>query len=110
MDSGRGRWSPPARILRRTPVDLQASQSWIGVRELVVYSRRGCHLCEEMLEELEPLCRGRASLIVRDVDSRPEWADEYGLYVPVLVADGKEVARYRLNREAVVALLAAGMA
>ena len=80
------------------------------MREFVIYSRRGCHLCEEMLEELEPLCRGRASVIVRDVDSRSEWADAYGLYVPVLVVDGKEVSRYRMDRETVVALLAAGMA
>ena len=75
------------------------------MREFVIYSRRGCHLCEEMLEILEPLCRGRASVTVHDVDSRPEWADAFGLYVPVLYVDGREVSRYQLNREAVVALL-----
>jgi len=80
------------------------------VRELVVYSRRGCHLCEEMLEELEPLCRGRASLSVCDVDSRQEWADAYGLHVPVLFVDGIEVSRYQLDRKTVVSLLAAGTA
>lgn len=80
------------------------------MREFVVYSRRGCHLCEEMLEVLEPLCRGRASLSVRDVDTRPEWADAYGLYVPVLFVDGIEVSRYQLDRETVVSLLAAGTA
>jgi len=63
-----------------------------------------------MLEELEPLCRGRANVIVRDVDTRPEWADAYGLYVPVLIVDGNEVSRYRMDREIVVALLAAGTA
>ena len=80
------------------------------MREFVVYSRRGCHLCEEMLEVLEPLCRGRASLSVLDVDTRAEWADAYGLYVPVLFVDGKEVSRYQLDRETVVSLLAAGTA
>ena len=76
--------------------------------EFVVYSRRGCHLCEDMLEALEPLCRGRASVIVRDVDSREDWAQAYGLHVPVLVADGKEISRYQMDRKAVIALLASG--
>ena len=74
--------------------------------EFVVYSRRGCHLCEEMLEQLEPLCRGRATLLVKDVDAKPDWADAYGLYVPVLVVDGTEVCRYQLDRPAVLQLLA----
>ncbi len=77
------------------------------MREFVVYSRRGCHLCEEMLEQLEPLCRGRASLLVQDVDDRPEWVDAYGLYVPVLVVDDQEVCRYQLDRNAVMELLTA---
>jgi len=76
------------------------------VRNFVVYSRRGCHLCEEMLEQLEPLCRGRAALIVEDVDTKPEWVDAYGLCVPVLVADGEEVCRYQLDKAAVAELLA----
>jgi glutaredoxin len=78
------------------------------VREFVVYSRQGCHLCEELLESLERLCRGRATVVVHDVDSNPEWADAYGIYVPVLFVDGIEVSRYQLDREAVVTLLAAG--
>lgn len=78
------------------------------MREFVVYSRRGCHLCDDMLEALEPLCRGRASLIVRDVDTREEWAAAYGVYVPVLFADGQEISRYQMDREAVIALLASG--
>jgi hypothetical protein len=76
------------------------------VREFVVYSRRGCHLCEEMLEQLEPLCRGRGTLLVRDVDTSPEWTDAYGLHVPVLVVDGEEICRYQLDRPAVSQLLA----
>jgi len=76
------------------------------VRNFVVYSRRGCHLCEEMLEQLEPLCRGRAALRVEDVDTEPEWADAYGLHVPVLVVDGLEICRYQLDKAAVSQLLA----
>jgi len=76
------------------------------VRNFVVYSRRGCHLCEEMLEQLEPLCRGRATLKVEDIDTRPDWIDAYSVYVPVLAVDGVEVCHYQLDRAAVSKLLA----
>ena len=68
------------------------------MREFVVYSRRGCHLCEEMLEQLEPLCRGKATIVVRDVDTRPEWVEQYGLLVPVLTENEQEICRYQLDR------------
>ena len=74
--------------------------------EFVVYSRRGCHLCEELLEELEPLCRGSASIVVRDVDSDPEWAENYGLLVPVLHLNGEEICRYQLDTKRVLEILA----
>jgi len=50
--------------------------------ELIVYSRRGCHLCDLLLEELEPLVRDRARIAVRDVDENPDWLAAYGERVP----------------------------
>ena len=73
--------------------------------QFIVYSRRGCHLCEQLLEELEPLCRGRAELTVRDVDDRAEWVAAYGVRVPVLVADGEELCCYTLDRARVMRVL-----
>jgi hypothetical protein len=75
------------------------------VLDFIVYSRRGCHLCEEMLEQLEPLCRGKASISVRDVDTNPEWLEAYGMHVPVLCTDETELCRYQLDRKRVIDLL-----
>lgn len=75
------------------------------MREVLVYSRRGCHLCEELLDEVEPLCRGRASLAVLDVDSAAELREAYGLDIPVLLVDGFEVCRHRLDKSAFLAAL-----
>jgi len=58
-----------------------------------------------MIEELEPLCRRKARLIVNDVDTREDWQTLYGPNVPVLVIDDAEVCRYHLDRDAVLALL-----
>lgn len=68
----------------------------------VVYSRRGCHLCELLLEQLEPLLHGRAGLEVRDVDEDPDWQAEYHERVPVVVCDGELICQYNLDRQAVL--------
>ncbi len=73
-----------------------------------VYSRRGCHLCELLIGELEPLVRGRAEIRVHDVDDRPEWRDAYGLRVPVVSCDGDEICQYNLDRRAVLERIASG--
>lgn len=77
-------------------------------RELTVYSRRGCHLCEDLLAALEPLLRGRASLQVVDVDQSPTLRDTYGTRVPVVCAGDKTLCQFHLDRSAVLAWLDSG--
>lgn len=73
---------------------------------LVLYSRAWCHLCEEMLAEIESL-RGEFAfgLEVLDVDSDPGLERRFGEFVPVLAHGVHELARYRLDRAAVRAYL-----
>ena len=73
---------------------------------LHVYSRRGCHLCDVLVEELLPLTRGRLDVEVHDIDSRDEWRVRYDLRVPVVEFQGQLVCQYRLDRPAVEAILA----
>ena len=68
-------------------------------------SRAGCHLCEQVFEELVPLIRGRAELTVVDVDADPELVALYGLRVPVVVGDGADLSDFPLDREAVEGFL-----
>jgi predicted thioredoxin/glutaredoxin len=70
------------------------------------YTRRGCHLCEIMLEELLPLVRGRVEIEIRDVDSSPEWLARYDARVPVIESDGQLISDYPLNYVAVSSYLA----
>ena len=70
-----------------------------------VYSRRGCHLCEQLLEELLSLVDGRAEIEVRDIDTRENWRRVYDTRVPVLEYDGTLVCQYHLDREAVGRIL-----
>lgn len=68
---------------------------------LVVLSREGCGLCEDMLHELAELERNRGlpPVTVVDVDSTPELARRFGLKVPVLLLDGSVICHYTLNSQ-----------
>ena len=70
-----------------------------------VYSRRGCHLCELLIEELLPLIDGRMELEVCDIDTREDWRQEYDTRVPVVLYDGDVICQYHLDREALARTL-----
>ena len=75
---------------------------------LVVLSRVGCGLCEQMLVELAELEQaGRIPATrVLDVDSDADLARQYGLKVPVLLLDGSVICHYTLNSQELLRLLA----
>ncbi len=67
----------------------------------MLYSRRYCHLCDEMRSELDALRRDLGfDLEVIDVDSDPVLEQRYNELVPVLVHGGQELARWRLDAAA----------
>jgi hypothetical protein len=73
---------------------------------LVVLSRDGCGLCEQMLLELAEHERsGLPPVTVVDVDSDPELARQYGLKVPVLLLDGSVICHYMLNSNELLRLV-----
>jgi len=64
----------------------------------VVWSREGCGLCDELVEELATWAAARGwALEVRDVDDDPEARRRFGLKIPVLVLDGTVVCHGRLD-------------
>ncbi|MCK6372020.1 MAG: glutaredoxin family protein [Gammaproteobacteria bacterium] len=65
------------------------------MRELTVFSRNGCHLCDYLIEQLVPWCDAAGvRLRVLDVDSRDDWREQYGLRVPVVCAEGEELCAW----------------
>jgi len=70
------------------------------VIRLTLYSRPACHLCEVMLEAMQPYLHGRAVVEVVDVDSDIALKKRYGLDIPVLAQGEHEVCRHRLDTEA----------
>ncbi|MCX7700661.1 MAG: glutaredoxin family protein [Gemmataceae bacterium] len=66
--------------------------------EVVLFTRAGCHLCEEAHEFLHAeQARLPFRLVVRDVDASPETRHEYGECVPVVLVDGRVRFRGRID-------------
>jgi glutaredoxin len=69
-----------------------------GVRHVVMYSRAGCHLCDDAWALLEQArARIHFTLDKIDVDKDTELVERYGSEVPVVVIDGRERFRGRVN-------------
>jgi glutaredoxin len=76
--------------------------------EVIVYSRRGCHLCEVVKESLSKLER-RGGFTWRDVDvdSNDDLRRQFTDEVPVVFIDGKKAFKYRMDEREFLHKLAA---
>jgi len=72
-----------------------------------VFSRPGCHLCEELMEQLLSLARDRFTVELRNIDTREDWTEEFGIRIPVVRVGGKDICQYHLDREALQKALGA---
>ncbi len=68
-------------------------------RKVTLYTRRGCHLCEEVEELLRSaLAEEPFALEEVDIDSDPTLKARFDWEVPVVFVDGHKHAKYRLDR------------
>jgi glutaredoxin len=68
---------------------------------LTLYSRPGCHLCEEMKAVVDRVAASRPfTMEVVDISSDASLEREFGLEIPVLFVDGRKVAKYRVTEQA----------
>lgn len=69
-------------------------------REVIVYSRKGCHLCEIVKESLVKLHkRGGFDWRDVDVDSDPDLRRQYNDQVPVVFINGRKAFKYRMDEQ-----------
>jgi glutaredoxin len=75
--------------------------------DVVVYSRPGCHLCEEALEQIVALHGEgyRFTLHEVDIESNDLLLRRHLERIPVVEVDGIEVSELILDRDALVARL-----
>jgi hypothetical protein len=77
----------------------------------ILYTRQGCHLCDDLLDQLASLpCEDQLAIELVDIDSDPEIHRLYARRIPVLLdADtGELLSEYRLDRNRVLTHLGMG--
>jgi len=69
------------------------------MHEVVVYSRKGCHLCEVVKETLAQV-QGDAEFQWRevDIDADPQLLQKFSDEVPVVFINGRKAFKYRMDR------------
>ena len=76
---------------------------------VVMYTRRGCHLCERAWAQLEEARQSYGFALSRaDVDAEPELVRQYGECVPVVTVNGRVRFRGVVNPVLLRRLLRAG--
>jgi glutaredoxin len=69
-------------------------------RSVVIYSRKGCHLCEVVKESLSKLSRrGGFTWQEVDVDADSDLRRQFNDEVPVVFIDGRKAFKYRMDEQ-----------
>jgi glutaredoxin len=80
------------------PEDVRLAAA--GPREVTLYTRPGCHLCEEAKAAIAPLLREfGASFREVNIDEDSVLQERYGWDVPVIFLGARKVAKHRLEVE-----------
>ena len=75
-----------------------SSEASRSLPEVVLYTRAGCHLCDEAKEQLEVLRKTVAfDLREIDIDTNPELQRRYNDEVPVIFIHGRKAFKSRLD-------------
>ena len=66
--------------------------------DVAIYSRPGCHLCDEAKEVIERV-RGRFPFELRiiDIETDPELEKQYGEQIPVIFINGNKAFKYQVD-------------
>ena len=76
--------------------------------KVTLYTRRGCHLCDEAKRAIDTARRRSAFEYEEvDIDVHPDLRQLYNEEVPVIAIDGKKAFKYRLTAEDLLNKLAA---
>jgi glutaredoxin len=67
---------------------------------LTLYTRPGCHLCDDMKATIQRVARSSPdpfAIEEIDISSDPELERRYGEEIPVLLIEGRKAAKYRIT-------------
>ena len=75
-------------------------------RKVTIYSKPDCHLCDRAKEVVER-CRQKVDFVLEvvDISQNPELLGQYRNDIPVILLDGREIARHVVRERKLLELL-----
>ena len=84
--------------MKEHPEDARLAAA--GPRDVTLYTRPGCHLCEEAKAAIAPLLREfGASLLEVNIDQDAVLEERYGWDIPVIFIGAQKAAKHRVDVE-----------
>lgn len=82
--------------MKEHPEDARLAAA--GPRDVTLYSRPGCHLCEEAKEAMAPVLR-QAGGVLHEVNiaGDAELEARYGVDIPVIFIGARKAAKHRVD-------------
>lgn len=81
----------------RAPSGWAPSRPGVRFSQAVLYTREGCHLCNEMRDVLDRYSAWLPPIEAVDIDTSPDLVERFGTTIPVLELDGRVRFNGRLN-------------
>ncbi len=84
--------------MSKSPEDLRLAGC--GPRDVTLYTRPGCHLCDEAKSDIAPLLReSGAALREVNIDADSVLKERYGWDIPVIFIGQRKAAKHRVDLE-----------
>ena len=78
------------------------------MQTLILYTKPGCHLCDDVQAVIRSVaCRRPLKLVERNILDNLADLERYHDLIPVVMVNGREIARYRLTEAQLDAALEA---
>jgi len=76
------------------------------MHKITVMSKPGCHLCEVAMETVQKVVGSHVAVLIEEVDITQdlELLEKYREAIPVVIVDGVERFRYRVDPDKLAAL------
>ena len=94
--------APLAVALRAREIDIRS------VTTLTLYSKPGCHLCDEMKAVIDQVASAKkleVAVVEIDISTDRDLELRFGQEIPVLMAEGRKVAKYRVTEADLLRIL-----
>jgi glutaredoxin len=84
------------KTMSEHPEDLRLGAA--GPRDVTLYTRPGCHLCEEAKAAIGPLLREFGAVLREvNIDQDAVLKERYGWDIPVIFIGGHKAAKHRVD-------------